>query len=59
MGMKTKIDLKQLALEIRNLNRSQKLYEVLRTELTRIDHWKQSARGNPKKANSMIKNRKF
>ena len=46
----TKIDLKQLRIEIRGLNRRQVLYKVLKEELERIDHWKLQGRGNPAKA---------
>jgi hypothetical protein len=36
------------------------LYFVLKEELTRINHWKQQPRGNPKKAYRMrSKNAKF
>ncbi len=46
----SKVDLVQLAKEIRQLNRHQKLYRVLRDELSKIGHWKQRVRGNPMKA---------
>lgn len=46
----SKIDLTQLASEIRHLNRWQSLYKVLKEELTLIDHWKNAQRGNPVKA---------
>lgn len=49
----TKIDLGQLKLEIRQLNRHQVLYRVLKEELSRLDHWKLKGRGNPVKAFSM------
>lgn len=45
--MDTKIDFDQLRYEIRHLNRHKALYRLLRDELTKIDHWKQQARGNP------------
>lgn len=47
MWNKSKIDLEQLALEIRNLKPTQKMYKVLRDELTRLDHWKQRKRWSP------------
>jgi hypothetical protein len=54
----SKIDLRQLGLEISELKRWQSLYKVLKTELTKIDHWKNAGRGDPIKAHSMIgKNR--
>ena len=49
-GIKTKIDLEQLRIEIRNLQWGTSLYKVLKEELTKIDHWKQQKRGNPIKA---------
>ena len=45
-----KIDVNQLAFEIQHMNRHKKIYRVLRQELTKVDHWKQQKRGNPKKA---------
>lgn len=46
----TKIDLAQLRNEIRQLERHQILYRVLREELSKIGHWKMKPRGNPMKA---------
>ena len=46
-GTKTKVDLEQLRLEIRNLTYEKELYAVLREELTKIGHWKQLKRGKP------------
>jgi hypothetical protein len=46
--MKTRINLKQLAFEIRNLKPTQSLYRVLKKELTAIGHWKQLRRGKPR-----------
>lgn len=46
----TKIDLDQLRREIRELNRHQLLYKVLKEELMRIGHWKLKGRGDPAKA---------
>jgi hypothetical protein len=46
-GTKTKIDLKQLRIEVRNLTPDKELYLVLRDELTKLGHWKQLKRGKP------------
>jgi protein associated with RNAse G/E len=46
-GKKTRIDLEQLRLEIKELNSHKMLYKVLKEELTKIDHWKQQKRGKP------------
>ena len=46
----TKIDIEQLRREIRELNRHQLLYRVLKEELGRIGHWKLKGRGDPVKA---------
>ncbi len=48
--MGTKIDLEQLSLEIKGLKRNQKLYRVLKEELSKVGHWKNLARGDPLKA---------
>lgn len=56
---KSRIDLDRLRIEIRTMSRHSKLYTVLKEELTQIDHWKAQKRGNPKKANMMIRNRKI
>jgi hypothetical protein len=45
----TKIDLLQLAIEIRSMTRRQKLYQVLKRELKRLHHWKDNPRGAPSK----------
>ena len=50
--MHTKIDLEQLRIEIRQLNRTKKLYRVLKEELGKLDHWKMRARGDPVKAHA-------
>jgi hypothetical protein len=52
--MKSKIDLKQLGYEIEHMNRWDEIYLFLRENLTKVDHWKQKARGNPIKGHSMI-----
>jgi hypothetical protein len=49
-GKKTKINLEQLRQEIRELTWGTSLYWVLKEELTKINHWKQRARGDPAKA---------
>ena len=48
--MATKIDLVQLRLEIRTLNRTKVLYRVLKEELSKKGYWKLKARGDPVKA---------
>jgi hypothetical protein len=57
-GIRSKLDLEQLRIEIKQLNNRKELYRVLKEELTKIDHWKQKKRGDPIKANQMIKNRR-
>ena len=47
--MTIKIDLEQLKIEIRSMNRQQLLYKVLKSELTTLGYWKNKQRGNPKK----------
>lgn len=42
----TKIDLNQLRIEIRKLDRHHALYRVLREELSKLSHWKQKPRGS-------------
>jgi hypothetical protein len=56
---KTKLDFEQLRKEIRLMSNRSQLHRLLEDELTKLDHWKQRARGNPKKANSLIKNRRI
>lgn len=48
--MGSKINLEQLILEIRNLQRWQPLYKVLKRELLAKGYWKLRKRGNPSKA---------
>lgn len=43
----TRIDLEQLATEIRNLDRRQRLYRVLKAELSKLGFWRIKPRGNP------------
>lgn len=47
--MGTKVDLEQLAREIRVMNIRNKLYRLLKLELSRRGWWKQKRRGDPKK----------
>jgi len=56
-GEKTQINLERLRYEIQHLNNRKDLYEVLKEELSKIKHWKQQPRGNPKKAYSMRKDK--
>jgi hypothetical protein len=43
--MATKIDLEQLVIEIRKINIQQKLYVVLKRELSKLGYWKNKPRG--------------
>ena len=47
---KSKLDFQQLINEIRAMTPQTTLYKILRTELTKLNHWKQKPRGNPMKA---------
>ena len=47
--MSSRIDLQQLRLEIRHLQRWQTLYHVLKEELTQKGYWKLRERGNAEK----------
>jgi hypothetical protein len=44
-GIKSKINLVQLAKEIKVLNTRKELYYVLKEELEKIGYWKQKKRG--------------
>ena len=46
---KSKLDFEQLRIEVQCMTRDSKLYDLLQEELTKLDHWKQQKRGNPKK----------
>lgn len=46
-GVKTKLDLEQLRLEIRNLTYNKQLYNVLKEELSKKGYWKHLKRGKP------------
>jgi hypothetical protein len=48
--MRSKVDLNQLRLEIQKMTRHDDIYIFLRDELSKVDHWKLKARGNPTKA---------
>ena len=47
MTAHTRIDLEQLAKEIRNLKPRQSLYIVLKRELVKLGHWKGKPRYRP------------
>ncbi len=44
---KSKINLKQLTIEIQRMSVRTQLYHVLKTELTKLGHWKLRKRGKP------------
>ncbi|MFA5299097.1 MAG: hypothetical protein WC389_12895 [Lutibacter sp.] len=46
---KSKIDLEQLKIEIQRLKKTQNLYKLLKSELTKLEHWKNLKRGKPRK----------
>jgi len=45
--MTTKIDIPQLRTEIRNMTPKQKIYRVLRDELSKVGHWKKKPPTKP------------
>ena len=45
---RTSIDYDRLALEIRNMNDTKKLFHILKTELQSLGYWRNHPRGNPK-----------
>ena len=47
--MASKLDLFQLVKEIRNMNYRQKIYKVLKQELTSLGYWRVKGRGDAKK----------
>lgn len=53
------LDLELLRSKIRKLNRQQKLYEVLRDELTPLGYWHKKPRGNPKKGGLASKEKRL
>lgn len=48
-----KVDLTQLIAEIRHLERHQKLYRVLKDELSKLGFWRNKPRGDPAKGYRM------
>lgn len=56
-GKKTQIDLVQLAKELPELNNRKDLYHVLKAGLSQIGHWRELARGNPKKGYQVMKSK--
>jgi len=53
------INYEELKQAIRNMNRQQKLYKLLRDELSMQGHWKAIPRGNPKKAGKVSVAKRF
>ena len=53
----TKIDLEQLTYELRHLEHHQKLYKLLKHELTQLGFWQNKPRGNPSKGYAAMKER--
>ena len=45
---KSKINQEQLRREIQAMSPSSKLFKLIKEELTKLGHWKQKPRGNPK-----------
>ncbi len=54
----TKIDLLQLATEIRTMNSRKEIYQVIKRELKAQGHWKDRGRGNPAKGFRIMKENK-
>jgi len=54
-GMKSKLNLEQLRLEIRDMTRTHALYRLLRDELTLLGFWRARPRGDPAKAYRVMK----
>jgi hypothetical protein len=44
------VNLTELRIEIKKLERHQELYRVLKEELTALGYWRNRARGNPRNA---------
>ena len=42
------VDLKELASEIETMTRRKGIYKVLKTEMTKLGHWKLLKRGKPR-----------
>lgn len=51
-GVKTKINLSQLQVELKTLNNRKALYKVLKEGLSRLGYWKERGRGKPFRAKS-------
>lgn len=47
MWHKSKLDHKQLRIEIREMSVRSQLYKLLEDELNKLGHWKQLRRGKP------------
>jgi len=43
------IDFEELRIKIRQMNRTQVLYKVLKEELSKLGYWRNKSRGNPQK----------
>ncbi len=54
----TRIDLEQLAKEIKTMNRTHALYRVLRDELKKLGFWRYHQRGDPSKGYKVMKERR-
>ena len=54
----SKVDLYQLRIELRKLERHQKLYKLLKEELTTLGFWRVKPRGDPAKGLAVMKERK-
>ena len=54
----TDIDTDQLRVEIRGLKRHQKLYRVLKEELSKLGFWRNRPRGDPAKGLKTMKEHK-
>ena len=46
-GVKTRIDLSQLRIELASLNNRKALYRVLKQGLSQLGYWKEKPRGKP------------
>ena len=53
------LDLELLRQKLHKLNRQQKLYKILRDELTTLGYWKKLPRGNPKKGGLASKEKRL
>ena len=58
MNGKPKIDLEQLAIEIRKMKPRQKLFIVLQTELSKLGRWRVKGRGDAKKGYATMREHK-